>query len=214
MIFRSRLVSFNRVSFPHKLIWTATNSFPSMPRANLFAFIAFISPPSNAFVVCPQPARGTQLVPRQFPSLRPTRRIQDHQGKNTAPSSPLFRTAALYQESDDSNSNQNQAQHDIEGVLEGISKQGAEKLSNVSLTERTKRALLAEQVEDQIFANIYELERCAAKDAKAIIAQTRILRKQYNELVSGEGSSMLNAVEAAMEDDQDGGDANSSEDFA
>lgn len=185
-----------------------------MPKSKFLAFIAFISPPSNPFVVCPQPARGTWLVPQQFSSLPPTRRIQENQGKNTALSFPLFRTAALYQESNDSDSNQNQAQHDIEGVLEGISKQGAKKLSNVSLAERTKRALLAEQVEDQIFANIYELERCAAKDAKAIIAQTRILRKQYNELVSGEGSSMLNAMEAAMEDDQDGGDANSSEDFA
>jgi hypothetical protein len=98
-------------------------------------------------------------------------------------------------------------------------------MSKLSLAERTKRALLAEHVENQIFANLDELERLSNSSvndrgksddegqttrdeqqgqAKAIISQTRLLRRQYDELVSGKGSTILNAMEAAM---MEGGDA-------
>jgi hypothetical protein len=100
-------------------------------------------------------------------------------------------------------------------------------MSKLSPAERTKRALLAEHVENQIFANLDELERLSNSSdndrgeidddegqttrdeqqgqAKAIISQTRLLRRQYDELVSGKGSTILNAMEAAMmESDTDG----------
>lgn len=135
-------------------------------------------------------------------SITAIRIRQQNVGRTESPPSSLSRTTALYQQESDDDM-YSKAQQDIEGVLEGISKQGAHNLSSVSLAERTKRALLAEQVEDQIFANIYELEQCnTAKDAKMIISQTRNLRRQYDELVSGEGSSMLNTMEAAMVDDR------------
>jgi hypothetical protein len=121
--------------------------------------------------------------------------------------------------SNDYGNGESQSVRKIGEVLEGISKQGADNMAKLSLAERTKRALLAEQVENQIFANLDELERLSGIDrgrenennqeqqdeAEAIISQTRLLRRQYDELVSGKGSSILSAVEAVMVESADGG---------
>jgi hypothetical protein len=124
--------------------------------------------------------------------------------------------------SNDYGNGESQSVRKIGEVLEGISKQGADNMAKLSLAERTKRALLAEQVENQIFANLDELERLSGIDrgrennqeqqgdeAKAIISQTRLLRRQYDELVSGKGSSILSAMEAVMIESADGGEDSS-----
>lgn len=109
-----------------------------------------------------------------------------------------------------SNNNEESDVRQHEKILESYSKEGADLISQLSTIERTKRALLAEKVEDQIFANAEQLHTLAqqqqesdAKDATfqktvEIVSQTRVLQAQYRELVSGESSSVLNAMENAM----------------
>ena len=97
--------------------------------------------------------------------------------------------------------------------MEVLSARGAARIAQLSVPERAKRALLAEAVEDQIFANTEELERIMleADDGGTrlpveqrrqavveIASQTKALQVQYQELVSGESSSVLNAMEAAF----------------
>jgi len=106
--------------------------------------------------------------------------------------------------------------------MEALSAQGSAKIAQLSITERTKRAMLAEAVEDQIFENTEQLEELLTrsstrntattkddddneaavmenrKDAVELAQQTKALQVQYRELVSGEPSSVLNALENAM----------------
>jgi len=110
--------------------------------------------------------------------------------------------------------------------MEVLSARGAARIARLSIPERAKRALLAEAVEDQIFANTEELERIMLQEADdddgsgtrlpveqrrqavvEIASQTKTLQVQYQELVSGESSSVLNAMEAAF----GGGESNKSE---
>jgi len=99
-------------------------------------------------------------------------------------------------------------------LMETLSRRGAAKIAKIDIRERAKRAMLAEAVEDQIFDNTETLEAMLEKDgslmaeanreeAVEIAKQTKLLQVQYNELVSGNASSVLNALEAAMGNGRD-----------
>lgn len=93
-------------------------------------------------------------------------------------------------------------------MLEGLSRNGSFNIGDMPLPERTKRAMLAEKIEDEIFSRAAELDRLSGDDgqipqqhmplAKEIASQARVLQIQYDELVSGKESSVLNALEEAM----------------
>lgn len=109
----------------------------------------------------------------------------------------------------------------MERLLEGLSRDGAAKIAEMSLTERTKRAMLAEKIEDEIFSRAAELDRLSNEAgtipeqhmplAKEIASQARRLQIQYDELVSGQESSVLNALEKAMNETTTGTNGTSTE---
>lgn len=97
-----------------------------------------------------------------------------------------------------------------EMVLEELARVGADRIAALSTAERTKRAMLAEAIEDEIFAATETLESLLrnAKDgtlpeihrerAVELAAKTKLFQVQHNELVSGTTSSVLNALESAF----------------
>ena len=105
-----------------------------------------------------------------------------------------------------------------ERSMEALSAEGAARIAQLSIPERAKRAMLAEAVEDQIFANTEQLEILLLKTnygrkidcedesdpeenrnyAVELAQQTRTLQVQYRELVMGESSSVLNALESVI----------------
>jgi hypothetical protein len=89
--------------------------------------------------------------------------------------------------------------------LEEWALEGAQKVAQLNIEERTQRALLAEMAEDKIYELSIELEKLIDEDtgeildlvqAKEIARQTRSLQIQYRELVTGGPSSMLQAIES------------------
>lgn len=116
----------------------------------------------------------------------------------------------------DDNNHKNSAQKKQERILEELSLKGADKIRNLSIPERTKRAMLAEAIEDQIFEITERLEGLfdetnqlpANNRERAVeLARTsKTLQTQYDELVSGRSSSVLNALEGVM-GNTDSGDA-------
>ena len=81
---------------------------------------------------------------------------------------------------------------------------GAKEIAKLDLQERTKRAMLAEAVEDRIFELVDELEQLVAKnnglenlsgeikeEAVEMAKQTKALQVQYDDLVSGRPSPLL-----------------------
>jgi hypothetical protein len=71
----------------------------------------------------------------------------------------------------------------------------------MDIAERTKRALLAEAVENRIFALQQELLELAQNNgrysaAKVVAQQIQLAQSQYRELVSGDPSDMLRAYES------------------
>jgi hypothetical protein len=107
-----------------------------------------------------------------------------------------------------------------EQLLEVVSRIGADTIASLSISERTKRAMLAEAVEDEIFACTEQLidlvkeqqennvkddgnqselnqrQRTAAIEDKIrdLRERNHFLQGQYNDLVSGRSSSLLNTV--------------------
>ena len=107
-----------------------------------------------------------------------------------------------------------------EQLLEVISRIGADTIATLSISERTKRAMLAEAVEDEIFScteqiidlvneqleydvnndnsNQSALNTRQKSDIKSEIVdlqeRNQFLQSQYNDLVSGRPSSLLNTV--------------------
>ena len=79
---------------------------------------------------------------------------------------------------------------------------GAEEIAKLDIQERTKRAMLAESVEDRIFELVDELEGLvkenngilegdAREEAVELAKQTKALQIQYDDLVNGRPSSLL-----------------------
>jgi hypothetical protein len=96
--------------------------------------------------------------------------------------------------------------------MEQLSRSGADKIAAMEVSERTKRAMLAETIEDRIFVLTEQLEGYVEEDGTVleehrevtveIALQTKALQRQYRELVTGEPSSILDTLEAAMKPDE------------
>lgn len=97
---------------------------------------------------------------------------------------------------------QSPAKKTQENIMEMASLAGAEEIAKLGIDERTKRAMLAEQVEDRIFELVDELEQMVKKnngvlegDVKEEVVelakQTKALQNQYDDLVNGRPSSLL-----------------------
>mmetsp|Transcript_21957 Transcript_21957/g.27169 ORF Transcript_21957/g.27169 Transcript_21957/m.27169 type:complete len:153 (+) Transcript_21957:118-576(+) len=96
-----------------------------------------------------------------------------------------------------------------ERIMEEASREGYERIRNMSIAERTKRAMLAEVIEDRIFSMYDDLEGLVAKDGSVekenrdkvteLAIQIKASQKQYRTLVTGEPSSMLDMMEGDRE---------------
>jgi hypothetical protein len=105
---------------------------------------------------------------------------------------------------------------ELEQVFEVSSSAGAEVIAKMDLQERTKRAMLAEAVEDRIFELVDELELLikqydgyesfsefpgdVREVALEIAKQTKALQVQYDDLVNGRPSILLD-LEGAVTND-------------
>lgn len=87
--------------------------------------------------------------------------------------------------------------------MEMSSIEGAEAIAKLDIHERTKRAMLAEAVEDRIFELMDELEVVvkendgvlqgeSKEEAVELARQTKALQNQYDDLVNGRPSHLLN----------------------
>ena len=96
------------------------------------------------------------------------------------------------------------AQKQQELMFESMSLQGADVIAKMEVPERAKRAMLAEAVEDRIFELTETLEGLVDENgmiseqdrekAVEIARQTKALQIQYNELVSGGPSAILDTL--------------------
>ena len=86
--------------------------------------------------------------------------------------------------------------------MEMASLAGAAEIAKLDIHERTKRAMLAESVEDRIFELVDELEQMVEKnngvlegevkeEAVELAKQTKALQLQYDDLVNGRPSELL-----------------------
>jgi hypothetical protein len=102
------------------------------------------------------------------------------------------------------NEGQSAAQKEREKVMEMSSLAGARAIAKLDLEERTKRAMLAEVIEDRIFELVDELELFVAKNnglvdapetirvrAMEMAKETKSLQVQYDDLVNGRPSLLL-----------------------
>lgn len=125
------------------------------------------------------------------------------------PSSPITKSCgrhgrSLMMSSIGNNEGLNPAQKKQEQKLEMSSISGAEEIKKIDIEERTKRAMLAEAVEDRIFDLVDELDLLVRKsgglenltdeardEAVEMAKQTKALQIQYDDLVNGRPSQML-----------------------
>ena len=93
----------------------------------------------------------------------------------------------------------------VEAFMEEASRKGADKVKAMSIEERTRRAMLAEAVEDRIFSLYDDLEQLLddtkgkdtptsvedREEITSIAKQIKASQSQYENLVSGQPSAML-----------------------
>ena len=97
-----------------------------------------------------------------------------------------------------------ETQRQQEMILEKMALQGADRIKAMDIPERAKRAMLAEALEDQIFDLTEQLEGFVDENgmitdrekAVEIAKSTKSLQIQYNDLVSGKPSAILDALNA------------------
>jgi hypothetical protein len=104
---------------------------------------------------------------------------------------------------------QSQQQQQQNTIFEAMSIQGADKIAKMSIPERAKRAMLAEATEDRIFElterldGLFDADGTVAaanrKEAVDLAKQAKKLQMQYNDLVNGNPSSILQAIDAMGE---------------
>ena len=95
-----------------------------------------------------------------------------------------------------------ETQRQQEMILEKMALQGADRVKAMNIPERAKRAMLAEALEDQIFELTEQLEGFVDEEGKItdrekaveIASTTKSLQIQYNDLVSGKPSAILDAL--------------------
>ena len=91
-----------------------------------------------------------------------------------------------------------------EAQLESMSRNGAKAIDALSLEERTQRAIMAEAIEDRIFAISEELDSMIVDgmiphnmrdEAVHLAKESKRLKGQYNDIVSGKPSSVMNSID-------------------
>mmetsp|Transcript_12930 Transcript_12930/g.15556 ORF Transcript_12930/g.15556 Transcript_12930/m.15556 type:complete len:102 (-) Transcript_12930:156-461(-) len=97
--------------------------------------------------------------------------------------------------------------------MEQASREGANRIKELSIAERTKRAMMAEAVEDRIFSMYDDLEELIKEDgtlevddreeATDLAKQIKASQEQYETLVSGRPSSMLDQLSTSEVDDEE-----------
>jgi len=98
------------------------------------------------------------------------------------------------------------------GFFEEAAKQGAKKVADMSVQERTKRAMLAEAVEDRMVLLYDDLEELLGVDGLPSSAENRdevevlareikSLRQEYQVLVTGGQSPMLDSIDGTASGD-------------
>lgn len=98
--------------------------------------------------------------------------------------------------------------------MEMASLAGAKAIAKLNINERTKRAMLAEQVEDKIFEITEEIEQIVVRndgllegdekeEAVELAKQTKALQKQYDDLVQGRPSVLLDIGVGVNDDSYD-----------
>jgi hypothetical protein len=134
----------------------------------------------------------------------------------TPSSSWSLATSRLYAKGESSSSEGQQQQQQQQqqrqlNWLEQWAQEGAQKIANLDIEERTQRTLFAEMAEDKIYELNLQLEELMDDEtgqlkeeednndsikelAEDIALQTRSLQEQYRLLVTGEPSSMLQAM--------------------
>ena len=100
-----------------------------------------------------------------------------------------------------------------ETFLEQASIKGSDKMRLISIEERTKRAMLAEAVEDRMVEQFNSLEELLDDDGmplkieyrdevEVLAKEIKASREQYQRLVSGEPSSVLEAFNSEESDEK------------
>jgi hypothetical protein len=115
---------------------------------------------------------------------------------------------------DQPNSDNEEEAQDIpqEARLEQLAKMGAARIAKMDIPERAKRAMLAEAIEDSIFQYEIELEELVGESGiiptdpelrdqcKDIAMQIKASQDQYETLVSGLPSPLLNTLDSLGSD--------------
>ncbi|KAL3816494.1 hypothetical protein ACHAXA_011299 [Cyclostephanos tholiformis] len=124
--------------------------------------------------------------------------------------------SSVWNNEESSSSRARPPSRELEQVFEVSSSAGAEVIAKMDLQERTKRAMLAELLEDRIFELVDELELliklndgyesfsefpvAVREEALEIAKQTKALQVQYDDLVNGRPSILLD-LEGAVAND-------------
>jgi hypothetical protein len=109
---------------------------------------------------------------------------------------------------DDDDNNKTEKKKDGVGEfnwLEEWALEGAKKIGTVGIQERTQRVMLAQMTEDRIYEITNILESLIDEDtqkiseenipkAKELAQQTRVLQKEYKDLVTGEPSTLIDTI--------------------
>lgn len=103
-----------------------------------------------------------------------------------------------------------------EQLFEELSRKNADTIAALSISERTKRAMLAEVVEDEIFMVSEQIVDLVQKNGgksdtenyeeqvKELKSRNVFLQQLYRDLVSGRPSSLLNSVDSVKVDGSNG----------
>lgn len=120
-----------------------------------------------------------------------------------------WQTTRLHSNDDEFGQEKSETQRQQDTILENMSVKGAKAIAGMEVPERAKRAILAEAVEDQIFELNEKLDGFVDENgmiaeesrekAVEIAKATKSLQIQYNDLVTGQKSPILDALNA-MED--------------
>ena len=105
------------------------------------------------------------------------------------------------------------ARREQEMILEELSMKGAAKIAKMDISERAKRAMLAEALEDRVFELTEALTGMLDEDGSVKLEhrttvadtakQTKELQLLYSDLVNGNPSSILNALASLDSKDTD-----------
>lgn len=122
----------------------------------------------------------------------------------------FFSASRCFQTNDDA-SDDLASQNRQEMMLEEMSLKGADRIREMDVPERAKRALLAETVEDRIFELTEVLEGFVddngmipeenREKAVEIAQEAKSLKIQYNNLVTGQPSTILSTLDNSSSDD-------------